>query len=147
MKKIAIILCSFLLIFAACFSLTTPNKALAQTEKWEDLEQDIGGSAGYCVVDGVATIQGTMCLLANLLSVALTFIGLAGFIMMIVGSLTWLVSGGNSQNLEKAKKTMTFAIIGLVVALSSYIIINIIASFTGIDIIKQFVLPSSDEVF
>jgi membrane-bound ClpP family serine protease len=85
-----------------------------------------------------------MCLLANVLSVSLTVIGLAGFVMMIVGSLTWLLSGGSSQNVEKARKTMTFAIIGLVVALSSYMIIHLIAEFTGISILEEFTLPSSE---
>lgn len=143
MKKLKAFICSVLLITTTSVLLTAPNTAVAQTQRWEDLEQDIGGTEGYCVVGGVATIQGTMCLLANLLSVALTVIGLAGFVMMVVGSLTWLVSGGSSQNVEKARKTMTFAIIGLVVALSSFIIINIISSFTGIDL-TEFVLPSSE---
>ncbi len=83
-------------------------------------------------------------MLANVLSIALTAIGLAGFVMMIVGSLTWLLSGGDSQKVEKAGKTMTFAVVGLIVALSSYIIIRLIASFTGVSVIENFMLPSSD---
>lgn len=121
-----------------------PSPIWAQTTKsWDTLQTELGG--GDCVTaDGVATIQGTMCLLANVLSVSLTVIGLAGFVMMIVGSLTWLLSGSSSQNVEKARKTMTFAIVGLVVALSSYMIIHLIAEFTGISILEEFTLPSSE---
>ncbi len=108
---------------------------LAQTEAWEE---------GLCVQYGVATIQGIGCLLANVLSIVLTVIGIAGFIMMVVGSLRWLLSGGNTQNVESAKKTMTYAVIGLVVAISSFAIINLIAEFTGVHIIKEFFIPTSD---
>jgi hypothetical protein len=111
--------------------------AHAQTQPWADINSS-------CVVNGVATIQGTMCLVANVLSVSFTFIGLAGFVMLVVGSIKWLLSGGNSQALESSKKTITFAFSGLVLALLSFLIINTIAEFTGINVITQFFIPSSD---
>lgn len=132
----------FLIIFLSSIFFFKPTAALAQTQDWETLQAELG--SGYCVTNGVATIQGTMCLLANVLSIALTFIGLAGFVMTIVGALTWLLSGGDSQKVEKAGKTITFAIVGLIVALSSYVIIRLIASFTGVSVIENFMLPSSD---
>jgi hypothetical protein len=133
----------FLSTLLSLIPLFLPSPIWAQTTKsWDILQTELGG--GDCVIDGVATIQGTMCVLANVLSVSLTVIGLAGFVMMIVGSLTWLLSGGNSQNVEKARKTMTFAIVGLVVALSSYMIIRLIAEFTGISILEEFSLPNSE---
>ncbi|MBD3250608.1 MAG: hypothetical protein GF381_03510 [Candidatus Pacebacteria bacterium] len=120
------------------YRLFQPSSVLAQTQSWSNIEPS-------CVARGdVATIQGVMCLLANVLSVSLTFIGLIGFIMMVVGSIQWMLAGGNSQEVEKAGKTMLYAFIGLVLALSSFIIINIIAQFTGVNIIKEFFIPDSD---
>jgi len=98
---------------------------------------------GTCVEDGVATIQGFRCLIANILSIAITGIGFAGFIMLIVGGFRYLTSGGNSKGTETAKNTITFAVIGLVVALSSYIILNLIAEFTGVKTILNFVIPEA----
>ena len=101
------------------------------------------------VVDGqsvnfdVATIQGLRCMIANVLSVAITGIGLAGFIMLIVGSFRYIASGGNTKGAETAKNTITFAVIGLVVALSSFVILNIIAEFTGVKTILDFVIPEA----
>lgn len=114
-----------------------PNKVFAQTKTWKDINS-------HCVVDDVATVQGLMCLVANVLSVALPLIGIAGFVMMLFGALQWMLSGGNSQSVEKARNSMVFAVVGLVLALSSFVIINLIADFTGIDIIKEFVIPTSD---
>ena len=138
MKKLLIAV----LISLFAFNLSL-QPALAQTKEWGALEAELG--VGRCVSDqGVATIQGVACLIANVLSVSLALIGLAGFVMLIIGSLRWMTSGGNSQNVDKSKKTMTFAIVGLVLALSSYMIINLIAQFTGVNVITEFIIPSSE---
>ena len=108
----------------------------AQTQKWEDIN-------GSCVSDGVATIQGIGCMLANVFSVALTLLGIAGFIMIIYAALNMMLSGGNSQAVEKSKNTITFAVVGIILALSSFIIINLIASFTGVNAIRDFFIPGS----
>lgn len=98
---------------------------------------------GYCTIDGVATVQGLSCMIANVLSVAITGIGFAGFVMLIVGSFRYLTSGGNSKGAETAKNTITFAVIGLVVGLSSFVILNLIAEFTGVKTILDFVIPEA----
>lgn len=112
-------------------------QAYAQTKNWSDI------NTGCVSDDGVATVQGIGCLLANVLSVFLTVLGIAGFIMIIYAAFNMMVMGGNSQATEKSKNTITFAIIGIILALSSFIIINLIASFTGIEIIKNFSIPGS----
>ena len=69
---------------------------------------------------------------------------IAGFVMLVVGSFRYLLSGGNAKGTETARNTMTFAIVGLVVALSAFIILSLIAQFTGVGTIMQFVIPDSD---
>ncbi len=119
-------------------SLITPLAVSAQTKPW----------SGVCVSEtdpDVATIQGLQCLLANVLSIFLTTLGLVGFVMLIVGSMRWLLSGGSSQNVDKARKTMTYALVGLVVALMSFIILRLIAQFTGVNTIMNFTIPDSSK--
>lgn len=89
----------------------------------------------------VATLQGLQCLIANVLSIFLTVVGLGAFIMLIAASFQLLTSGGNSQATEKAQKSVTYAVVGLVVAVSAFIILRLIASFTGVDTILQFRIP------
>jgi hypothetical protein len=93
------------------------------------------GNPSY-TVDGVLTIQAIEGIIVNILAVAVTGIGFAGFVMMIVGSFQYLMSGGNSKGVEGGKNTLTYAIVGLIVALSSWIILDFIARFTGIDAIR-----------
>jgi hypothetical protein len=113
------------------------SPAYAQTTVW----------SGVCVSgpnNDVATIQGLECLIANIFTVIITLIGLAAFVMLIVGSVRWLTSGGNSSSLDTAKKTMTYAIFGIIIALSAFIVINLISGFTGVESIKEFRIPTSD---
>ena len=112
-------------------------QAYAQTKEWSEI------GTGCVNESGVATIQGVGCLLANVLSVTLTVLGIVGFIMIIYAGFNMMVMGGNSQATEKSKNTITFAIIGIILALSSFIIINLISSFTGIEVIKNFSIPGS----
>lgn len=116
------------------FPLVKPVQA--QTESWENINPN-------CVINGTATIQGIGCLLANVLSVVLTAIGLTGFVMIIYAAFIMLTSAGKSQQVEKSKNTITMAIVGIIIALSSFIIINLIANFTGISIFKTLTIPGS----
>jgi phage shock protein PspC (stress-responsive transcriptional regulator) len=120
------------------FSLLPLVKPIqAQTSDWQSINEN-------CVQDGTATIQGIGCVLANVLSVVLTLIGIAGFVMIIYAAFTMLLSAGKSQQVDKAKNTITFAIIGIILALSAFIIINLLASFTGIDTLKSLSIPGSE---
>lgn len=118
------------------FPLVKPVQA--QTKKWDEINTN-------CTIEGVATVQGIGCLLANTLSIVLTLIGIAGFVMIIYAAFNLLLSAGKSQEVEKSKNTITFAIIGLILALSAFIIINLIANFTGIEMIKSFIIPGSEK--
>lgn len=128
------------ILLATALVVLMPSRALAQAQPWEDRSSMCVGGPD----NDVATIQGFMCLLANIVSVALAAIGITGFVMMIVAAITWMLSGGDSQNTQKAGKTFLFAVVGLLVALSSYMIINIIAQFTGINVITRFTITPSN---
>lgn len=138
MKRLFSFALAALLVLLTSFA---PPVALAQgPQAWKGV--CVGGPQG-----DVATIQGFQCLIGNILSVTVTGIGLAGFVMLIVGAFTYQLSGGSSKSAETARNTITFAIVGLVVALSSFIILNLIAAFTGISTITQFTIFSPNTVF
>lgn len=97
----------------------------------------LGDNPDY-VYDGVVTIQAIEGIVANILAIAVSGIGFAGFVMLIVGSFKYLLSGGNSQGIEGSKNTMTYAIVGLILALSSWMILNLISEITGVKTILNF---------
>ena len=123
-------------VATVAFYLTLAAPAKAQTLTW----------SGVCVGNtensqDVATLQGLECLIANVFTVIITIIGLAGFVMFVIGGITWMLSGGDTSKVQSARGSMTYAVLGMVVALSAFIILNLIASFTGISLITQFRIP------
>lgn len=59
-------------------------------------------------------------------SVALGVIGAVSVIMLIWGGLRYIISGGDSKKITDAKNTILYAIIGLIIAILSYAIINFV---------------------
>jgi hypothetical protein len=105
---------------------------------------------GVCVVSkmddkeiDVATIQGLACLAANVLSVILGLLAFAGFVMFVIAGAKLLISGGQPSHLESAKNTLTYAVFGLLLAVSSFVILNIIALITGAEILSFTFLPET----
>jgi len=58
--------------------------------------------------------------------------------MLIIGSFKLLTSGGDPKAVDAGKQTVTFAIIGLVVAVSAWLILSLVARFTGVEQILNF---------
>lgn len=136
--------------FLIVLPLVAPLQAQAQSfgNEWGGV--CVGGSVNPDVegdTQDVATIQGFECLLANILTVFIALIGLAAFVMVLVGAFRYLLSGGNTKSTEKARSTITWAIIGIIVALSAFILLNLLSAFTGVNL-TEFIIPrSTDEYF
>ena len=129
-------LVQFFLAYVGLLPLFLPQAVQAQTRGW----------TGVCMsgpANDVPTIQGLECLIANIFTVIITLIGLGGFVMFIFGAFKWMTAGSNSKNIDSAKKTFTYSVLGLVLSLSAFIIINLIADFTGVSVIKTFRIPTS----
>ena len=102
-------------------------------------------SSPRCVttVNGVevATIQGLECVFQNVVSVAIALAGLAVFVMLLAGALKYLTSGGDPKAQESAKNTMTYAVLGLVIMVAAYLILNLLSTFTGLPKLLNFTIP------
>ena len=60
----------------------------------------------------------------TLVNVLLFILGAVAVVSIIVGGFLYAVSGGNSSSVAKAKNTITYAIVGLIVAFLAYAIVN-----------------------
>lgn len=92
-----------------------------------------------CIVQEAATIRCIVPLFTNLVQGVLALSGVALFVMIISGGYHFLFSGGDQKKLEMAKGTLTSAIIGLIVIVAAFLIINAIQAFTQSSIpVTQF---------
>lgn len=56
----------------------------------------------------------------QIISVALSFVGVLFFILMIYAGILWMTASGNEQQISKAKGLLINAIIGIIVVFSAY---------------------------
>lgn len=59
-------------------------------------------------------------------NILLYLIGAVSVIMIIFGGFRYITSGGKSENITAAKNTIMYAVIGIIIALLSYAIVNFV---------------------
>ena len=82
--------------------------------------------ASGCMVDGVPTLKCFEVVFANILNIASGLIVVVLFVMFINGAFHYLTSLGNPEKLKKAQGTLRYAVIGLVIFVSSFLILKVI---------------------
>ena len=73
------------------------------------------------LVSNIRTITNTM----------LFAIGVVAVIMLIIGGFRYIFSGGNQTSVNSAKDTILYAVIGIVVAILAYAIVNFVLGQFG----------------
>lgn len=78
------------------------------------------------------TLMGDGGALTTVVNTMLFIIGFLSVIMLIWGGLRYIISGGNAAAVTAAKNTILYAIVGLIIAIFAYAIVNfVIGSLTG----------------
>lgn len=62
----------------------------------------------------------------NIINTIIFVIGAVAVVMIVIGGFRYVVSGGDSSQITGAKNTILYAIVGLVIALLSYAIVNFV---------------------
>lgn len=88
----------------------------------------------------MATIQCIECIFKNFLNIATALAGLAVFVMFLVGGFKYLTSAGDPKATESAKNTLTYAVLGLVLIIAAWFILQFIEEFTGVTV-TEFEIP------
>lgn len=122
MRKITKNILQILTGVATVFSLTA-GKAMALT---------VQEGAEAARADGMpAELVGINGVLNQFTNIALYVIGFISVVMLIWGGLRYVISGGDSKKITDAKNTILYALIGLVVALLAYAIVNFVLNAIG----------------
>ncbi|MEK7450450.1 MAG: pilin [Patescibacteria group bacterium] len=77
-------------------------------------------------------------LFENVVTAAFLFAGIIALIFIILSGIKFLMSGGDPKQLEGAKNTLTYAVLGFILILLSFAILNFISGITGVPCIKEF---------
>ena len=95
----------------------TPIEAGAESAKGQGQSTDLFGQTGV---------------FQTITNVLLFILGAISVIMIIIGGIRYVLSGGNSTAVTAAKNTILYAIVGVIVALLAYAIVNfVLTSFSS----------------
>lgn len=67
----------------------------------------------------------------NILNLALGLLALVAVVMIIIGGFTWLTASGNEEKVDKAKKIISAAVIGLIIVLLAWAVVIFVAKTTA----------------
>jgi len=91
-----------------------------------------GGAIGTLPEPSVTSIQDFYIALKAITLWVLVFGIILGVLFLIIGGLTILTSRGDEQKLGTGKKTITWAMVGIILLVLAFAIVNIIARFFGV---------------
>lgn len=89
-----------------------------------------------CFVKGVATANCVGSLLTTVITVAFIFAGSVSAFVIIFAGIKMATSGGDAKQIEGARSTIMYGVLGLVIVLLSVMIINIIGAITHVGCIQ-----------
>lgn len=112
-SDICLIASLFIMIALLFFSSSGANAQMEELEK-------VAGGAGIKGEADVAVVVG------RIIGVVLSFLGLILVILIIYGGFLWMTSGGNEEQIKKAKGIIGSAIIGLGIVILSYTIASFV---------------------
>lgn len=83
-------------------------------------------------VAGATNSEGSFRTLARtIVNFFLYFLGFVATVMIIYGGVLYVTSAGEDENTGKAKKILTYAIVGIIIILLSFAIVNTVIGGAG----------------
>jgi hypothetical protein cdivTM_30108 len=121
MKKILLIIGAIATIIAPQMILASSSNLVFADAKTqiESAVNEVGGSENKTDVRGF---------IGNIIKTMFFIVGVLAVIVIIFAGVTFVMSAGNSQTIQKAKTTIIYAVIGLIVSILSYAIVNFVVS-------------------
>ncbi|MBQ2643446.1 hypothetical protein IJG11_00815 [Candidatus Saccharibacteria bacterium] len=119
MKKILKIVLPMLIMSIAVIALASGSVSALTLQE--------GAEAARC--DGCPTdLFGDTGVFKQITNTILYIVGIVAVIMLIIGGIRYVTSGGDAKKVTDAKNTVLYAIIGLVIAFLAFAIVNFVIS-------------------
>lgn len=88
-------------------------------------------TSAVCKASTTDTSTKAQSMVGTVISIILMVAGVAAVIMIIVGGIRYTLSGGDASAIQSAKNTILYSVIGLIVAILAFAIVNfVVAQFS-----------------
>lgn len=103
-------------------------------------------ASDLCPTGSMASVCQSNATPAGLIQTVVTVLMFIGFaaalIFLIISGIKWVTSGGDKAQTEAAKQGVTSALVGLVIVLASYILINVVLNLFGLGSVGSMTPPN-----
>ena len=113
-----LVFAGLLALGAIALPVLVPVEAAAQADELLQGADATGQEGGSTVEEGITGV----------VNVLLFLLGAVAVIAIIIGGVLYAVSAGDSSKAKTAKDTILYAVIGLIVAILAYAIVNFIVT-------------------
>ncbi|MEI6228505.1 MAG: hypothetical protein WCP11_00535 [Candidatus Saccharibacteria bacterium] len=126
-KKIVIALAILPMLIAGTLLSVPPQPAYACDPASNDFTGcGVETGATGTKTGGVECLFGDGCALTLGINIALYVVGAISVVMLIIGGIRYTTSAGNDKSVIGAKNTIMYAVIGVIVSLLAYAVINFV---------------------
>lgn len=85
-----------------------------------------GTSAGGAAICGATNKDDVPSIIETVINTILVVLGMIAVIMIVIGGIRYTTSNGDAGSTKAAKDTILYAVVGLVVAILAYAIVNFV---------------------
>lgn len=122
MNRLKTIVLSIAAVFAFAVAPVVAGGTLVSAAPKDEICKGIN-NGGACNQSGTNNLS---VYIRNIVNILLFIIGAVAVIMIIIGGLRYVLSGGDSSSTKSAKDTVLYSVVGLIIAVSAYAIVNFV---------------------
>jgi hypothetical protein len=113
------------LVVIAVLTLIVPVFVFASVAYAQPIGLNYAANLGLASTD-----QDPRVMAVNVVKFLMTFLGIIAVTVILLGGFKWMTASGNDDKVQEAKKLIMAGIIGLIIILSAYAIVQYIISTT-----------------
>lgn len=127
MKKLILNICAVAMTVLGMFGVAALSPVAAESAYAVTASSPIGEFVeGANSGANTATNADLMDTIKNIINVVLGIVGIVAVVMMIIGGISFITSQGDAGKVTKARNTILYGVVGLVVALLAFAIVNFV---------------------
>ena len=116
-EKVVYVLIILILFLALSGFLVEKKAAFAQLEELKNTAK---------IAFGEDVQADPIIIIGKVIKVGLSLVGIILTVLMIAGGFMWMTSTGNAEKVDKAKKLMSAALIGLIIIVLAYSVSSLV---------------------
>jgi len=115
-------------VFVLAFTLAIPSTvpALVGSEATAHASTETSIQDGINKAGGSENTRDLPTFIKSIVNILLFVIGAISVIIIIIGGIRYVTSAGDSNQISGAKNTILYAVVGVVIALMAYAIVNFV---------------------